>query len=765
MKNSLQTSTLLIVGLLTFGVVTQSLVDNRNSYCAGKNFDPRLLSPGELSSMRNASYTDFYSNYTKLFNYYNDSSSSNFIQLMNYQFGLYITLVLLIVILFIVFLVACCWKCTYGYNCWHECLWIFLVFFVIFIALFITIIVYIGISQNKASNAYCSVFSLPAAILYGNPGVYHSQEFIGYQSFINLMGNFTSEVPKIGTKLTDMTAIINAQLATQTQTTITNDLTFWKGFANSQVSNGVGVSQIPDVVIKSPPSVSLEIESEFNNLDSLARDLIISASEGKFMSNPVYVADTQVGLTNLTTSLNNNFKNLSSTFNGYSDKAFLVQSYALGGFWTFFAMSIVIIILGILCAILLCGMKYGRCRRCITCLRISLIFMAFFAIIYGICVLILMAGISGVSSFCRFVGELNQGGWVAANTFTSFLGASTGGLVKNCFFKNGTGFIPDIIGSQPYVSNSFNRLIDLVQGMTSYRIYTANNPGFTNTTSVAIQDQITVWNNISNGYAFDNINALNSFASFSNAGSCDPKKYQLTNNACTQFKISSCSGISSSSAYSPGSCITSPGLQNTIYTNLYQYITSEQTLLSSMITGIGTGPGAANTKAITNFQSVNQNVLNFRSVIPNTVSTVANFNNSLLQITQCSNIQVEMVQFERYACFPFTKPLYKLFVLAAVSTFILFIMLIALFIAICFKEDDARNLPVIRKEEFLAVSEQELVPAYYDTINLPTNGQGREKPLYGSNKSSNNFYESKTLAVVRNESNMEVREDEIVPEY
>jgi len=713
MRVPLPTYTLLLIGLLSFSTHSQSLVDNRNSYCSSATLDPQLLSASQLSSNRNHTYTDFYSNYTKLFQFYNDTSSTTFIQLMNYQFGLYITLVLLIVISFIFFFVTFCWKCSYSYNCWHECLWIFAILFLIFVGLFIAILVFIGISQYHTGNAYCSLYSFPAAVLYGNPGVYHKQEFIGYQPFLSFIGNYTAEVPQIGAKLNDMTAIINSQISSVTQSSIANTTAWWASVSNSTVNSGVGSALIhPDVIIANPASVSLELESEFNTLDILARELLASASEGKFLTSASYVNATQTGLATLAGTISSNFNSLSNVMEKFTQKGMQLQSYSIAGFWTFFGLSIAIILLGLFVLIVFCCMRKGKYRTCITCMRISLLIIAFLAIIYGICVLILMAGISGMSSFCKFVAELNQGGWTAANTFTDFLGDAEGGLVKNCFFKNGTGYLPDVIGSTPYVTNSYNRLIDLVEGMTSFRIYTAKNPGFLNTTSPSIQNQISVWRNISNGQYLDNYPATSAFNTFIGDNSCDSRHFELTSTACSFFNLTNCVGISSSSSYSPAGCVSASANASAIYTNLYNYILSEQSLLALLTTGISNSPLTSYTTVISSFQNINANVLSFQSVFPNTQKSVSNYNNTLLQITQCSNLQVELSQFERYACFPFTKPLYVLLVIATVSTLFLFFMIWALVSLICFKEDDARNLPVIQKEEFLAVSEQELVPKY-----------------------------------------------------
>lgn len=713
MRVSHASAVILLICLLTFTINTQSLVNNRKSYCSNVSFDPQILSASQLSDGRNHAYTDFYSNYTKLFQFYNNTSSSTFIQLMNYQFGLYITLVLLILISFIFFFVTFCWKCSYSYNCWHECLWIFAILFIIFVGLFVAILVFIGISQSHTTNAYCSLYSLPAAVLYGNPGVYHNQEFIGYQPFLNFMGNFSAEVPQIGAKINDMTTIINSRISTTTQSAIANTTGWWAGYSNYTVSSGVGSAPIhPDVIVNNPLSISLEIESELSTLDILARKLVTSASEGKFMTSPSYVSDTQTGINTLASTIQANFNSLSSVLDSYTQKGQQLQSYGLAGFWTFFGLSLVIIILSIFVIFVFCCMKKGKYRTCLTCMRISLLVIAFLAIIYGICVLILMAGVSGMSSFCKFVGELNQGGWTAANTFTNFLGDSEGGLVKSCFFKNSTGYIPDVVGPTPTVINSFTRVINLVEGMTSYRIYSLKNPGFTNTTSASISNQISVWKQISNGYFLDNYPALNAFNTFINGNSCDSRHYQLTPNACSYFNTSNCVGISSSNVYSPASCVSASANASAIYTNLYNYITSEQSLLSVLVIGISDSPLISYSTIINSFRNINPNIISLQSVFLNTQKVVSGFNNTLLQIVKCSNLQVELSQFERYACFPFTKSLYVLLVIATVSTLFLFFMIWALISLICFKEDDGRNLPVIQKEEFLAVSEQELVPKY-----------------------------------------------------
>lgn len=714
MKVSLRTTTLVLFAMLFCQAYSQSLIENRQSYCKDQNLDPNLLSKSQLKSERDHTYTDFYSNYKELFDYYKDPSSNKFVKMFNYQFGLYLTLTLLIVISFIIFCFVCCMycKCWGRKRCWYECLVLFVIFFICFVGLFIAVLVFIGISQNHSGPAYCTVFSVPAAVIYGNPGVYHKQEFIGYQNFTQFLGNYTSDVANIGIIAPDAQAISNANLPGISKDSINSVLAFKQGFINRKVNNGNGVVSVPDSIAQNPDSVSLEIESDFGAYDVLSQKLDGVATEVGLLQNSAYRASSIKDLNALKTNLTTPATELEYLGRNFTEKSFKIQNYAIAGFWTFFAISLVIIALSIVAIILLCLMKDGKRQHCLNCVRALLIFITFFVIIYAICVLILMAGISGMSSFCKFTGDLNQGNWNAANMLTTYLGDSTGQLIKGCFLANGTGYIPDLVDSSPSADASFNRLLGLVDGLKGYSDFIANND-LSKTTSPSIANQVNTWTAISGGKPYDSQYANPSLQSFNSGNNCANKNFDFTTTSCTASGKSNCVAILGNT-YSADACVgSSSGSLTTSFNNLSQYISGEQTLMSDMTAGINGAPATSYAKLINAIKGVKGNADNLKIVFKNTLGTVSGFKNSMSEITQCQNLKVELLQFERYTCFPFTKPLYVLLILAFVSTLFLLFMVWAFYIALMHKEDgNVENRPVIVKPEHLSVVESETVPRY-----------------------------------------------------
>lgn len=718
MKPSLQTATLVVLALLAAGASSQQLIDDRNYYCRDVTFDNYTLSPQELKVKRDDTYTDFYTDYNRLFDFARDPSSNTFVGLYRYQFGLLLTLELLILLSLIFFLISLCVRIRCRCNWWWECLWLFILFFIIFVGLYIAMLVFIGVSQNHARPAYCAVHSLPATLLYGNPGTPSHQEFIGYQPLMNLIGNYSSEVQGLSRVQANAQGIVGANLPVQTQALLQNQVGAWRTLSANQIA-GVNGNVFADTFIRNSAAGPWVIENEFAYLDDLARALYTTASQVQFLGSTWYSADAVTSLNSMKSQLQSSFNGYLSAADTFTYRAMQIQSWAIGAFWTFFAVAIVIIILCIAVIIAFCEVKRGKCLGCIRAMKWILIFLAFLVLIYGITVLILMAGVAGMSPFCKFVAELNQGGWNAANTFESLFnqnnGSATlnntnpGALLKYCFYKNSTGYIPSLFNTTSYVTNSYDRLISIVNGIVVYRNYLRVYNGFTQTASPAIAAYTASLGNLTAGDLYDNTAVYLANKDLNNLVACSGNQYAWTANGCNNYFWSSCSSFAN--GFTVPSCSNNQTVANGYYTNIRNAVASEAALVNAITTGLG----PVNTRyasIIAAFAAQQANINAIQSSLSGTLNTVSAYNNTLREIVDCTALQVELVQFERYVCFPFVKPLYVLLVLACISLFFLFLLLWTLWAILVTRDESVDTIVVVRKEEFLAVSEQELVPKY-----------------------------------------------------
>jgi hypothetical protein len=718
MKPSLQTATLVVLALLAVGASTQQLIDDRNYYCRDVTFDNYTLSPQQLKDRRDDTYTDFYTDYNRLFDFARDPSSNTFIGLYRYQFGLLLTLELLILLSLIFFLISLCVRIRCRCNCWWECLWLFILFFIIFVGLYIAMLVFIGISQNHTGPAYCAIHTLPATLLYGNPGTPSRQEFIGYQPLMNLIGNFSSEVQGLSRVQTNARGIVGANLPVQTNALLQNQVRTWRTLSANQIA-GVNGNVFADTFIRNSAAGPSVIENEFATLDNLARALYNTASQVQFLGSTWYAADSVVALNGMRSQLQSSFNDYQSAANTFTYRAMQIQSWAIGAFWTFFAVAIVIIILCIAVIIAFCEVKRGKCLGCIRAMKWILIFLTFLILIYGITVLILMAGVAGMSPFCKFVAELNQGGWNAANTFENMFNRNNGtsainntnpgALLKYCFYKNSTGYIPSLFNTTAYVTNSYDRLISIVNGIVVYRNYLRVYNGFTQTASPAISAYTASLGNLTSGDLYDNTAVYLANKDLNNLVSCSGNQFAWTANGCNNYFWSSCSAFAN--GFTVPACSTNQTIANGYYNNIRNAVASEATLVNAITTGLG----PINTQyaaIIAAFAAQQANVNAIQAALPGTLNSVSAYNNTLQEIVDCTSLQVELVQFERYVCFPFVKPLYVLLVLACISLFFLFLLPWTLWAILVTRDESVDTIVVVRKEEFLAVSEQELVPKY-----------------------------------------------------
>lgn len=720
MKPSLQTATLVVLALLTLRGAAQQLVQDRDYYCNSVTLDNYTMSPQELKWHRDNTYTDFYTDYNQLFNFIISPDSNSFIRLYKYQFGLLMTLELLILLSLIFFIITLCVRIRCRCNWWWECLWLFVLFFLIFVGLFIAHLVFIGVSQANTSKAYCVIHSMPAALLYGNPGTPSHQEFIGFQPLSNLLGNYTLEVVNLNRVQSNAQGIVTANLPVRTKSLINAQISNWANQFTNRVAGPTG-PVIPDTVIRAPAGGPFNIEKEFATLDGLANGLYTTASQVQFLGGSWFASDSVTALNTMQAQVKSSFETYRSASDRATSKAMLIQSYGLGAFWTFFGLSIVIIIIGIIIIIAFCEARRGRCLGCVRAMKWILILLAFLVFVYGILVLILMAGVAGLSPLCKFLAELNQGGWNAANTFENLVNQNSqngsalndtnpGSLLKYCAYKNSTGDIPSLFNSTSYVSNNFNRLISIVNGLTLYRNYIRTYNGFTQTSSPAIATYTGYLGNLTAGDLYDNTAVYLANAELNRLVACSNNQYAYTANGCRNYLWSSCSGIGPNGFTVP-SCSSNQAQASAYYNNIKAAVASEAAVVASITSGLA----PVNTQygtVITAFAAQQANIQAIQGALANTLNTISAYNNTLSQIVNCNTLQTEMVQLERYLCFPFVKPMYVLLVLACIALFFLFVLLWVLWSILVSRDESVDTVVVVRKEEFLAVSEQELVPKY-----------------------------------------------------
>ena len=727
MRNCLQKTTILILSLLALQTLSQKVIEYRNKRCSGIVFDKYGLSETVQASERRFHSNSFYSNYTTLFDFYKDKSSNNFLKLFNWQYGLFLTLVVLLFITFIVLFLLCCCKFQCSNTARNICFWIFLILFLIFIALFITAIVFLSLSQARYRKASCASYSAAAALLYGNPKVNHEQEFIGYQNFMALIDNYQQEAQNLKGKEADYTQIINAQLTNTTTFMINRNLAFWQPYLTRTVSEGPGVSYIPNVFTRSEPGISLFIESEFNSFDQASRDLTESASQARFMTGDLYVTDTKLGLTQLKADLDPVYKRILKLSEDYVGQERLANRYLIATFWTFFGIGLIIIVLLFIAICIFCAQRNRtaeNANRSLCCLKTVVIVAAFFVLAFGICVLIFMAGLGIGSSFCRFLSELNRGGFEALSVFRKVVDdnknadgtpvTKISNFIEICMWKNSSGYLPDLFNSTDYVRNSYARLINLVEGPKVYDLLKNYTNGLTSVQSPAIQSQVWEWALLRDGSLLDNESIGNRLTAFNNSGICAKQYYAPTASACKTFGVTqNCVAIDTLASYAAPACVTNSAVQNTNFNSLKAYIGSESTLVNQLISDLLNSNVASDySNSVISFRNLSPNVESFKGALPKTLGTSSNFAGSIKSITQCSNLQVEVARIERHLCFSYIRPLNILYALAAFATLMLLFLLWALCGALMCLESGDRSQVIVTKQDILTVSEQELVPKY-----------------------------------------------------
>jgi hypothetical protein len=736
-------ASLLLMALLAVGATSQSinlintpntstnatkdLQEKRDWWCSGTTVRDRNYN-ASMQYYYRVTRGNFLGYWTSnVVDYLNGGSSTSFIQTMKWPFGLLLTLLLLTFLVWIVFLV---YLCAFRKESRNEvaltgCLRLATIALALFIGLFVVIMIFMGFSEVSQRRSKCQVLNAGNMLVNGYVSQMNGNQFVGLTAINQAIWNFRSEYTNSGLVGQEGVRVINHNFPAATADAISR--------LQSVASSSMGLSTIsPLGFVDTPRSVSAingwfsdQAKDEFSNLNTVA--ITIDAA-GKSLSNIQNGISSGVN-TNLVTStniLNSFFANLTADSTTMSLTAYYQlrdrYTWATGGYWSIFAISIVIIAIAIYLIVKLTKIQEDPNEaRNFNVLKILLAVLGFFLVWYAILTIILLAGSASISSFCSILGNLNQGNWRYIDQLNIPWPGNSRHLLKECTVGN-SGDVFNFQTLWPDISNAPNAadIKNIILGVLNYQGMYVNSQ-IMGSSSIAYH--IANLQAIRNGISYDYPNVRDQFntayASWTNSSLSSGGIPSLTTFNCSALQTnqrSQCQPLDASTAPNFGTDTTYSNY--TIIQNLRNYIQTEQSALATIIQNLQERsdvitPGQAFRNIKVALDQRQSDVLNIKNAFPNTFAPFRQYQGQALVTFDCRNVRRELLVLEDHYCFELNYWINILVVIAAVSLLLFFILSWALCAAIreADTEGEIERLPIPAPvKEVGDINERELIP-------------------------------------------------------
>lgn len=710
----------------TYAVNATDLLELRNSWCGSTTVRDNRYNETEKYYYRYIRQGVFADQTTDAFRFYQEYNAYTWIQSQRWATGLLLVLVILTFITMIVFVIMCCvgQANERSNKMMRFCFVLSWVLFILFIGIFVVVMIFIAFSEVGQRRSKCQILNVGNMLVNGYTNNQNGNNYIGMvtlnKAIQSLRGEFQSLLPAIPAAQSILASNLNV-LTQSANTALLNVFLF--NNANNTVGAFREVSRGYSLM-KLTPTVSPAIGAELNSLTGVSNALNNAAQAITVFAN---TNNDQVHTQTLS-QMNSVVQNLINDIGGSTlalyNMAWTRYQYATGGYWALFALSLaIIIVVGIMLACLGNFWNENNNNSSKTTLfNVLLAILAFFVLWYGICVIILLAGSTSISTFCTVLSQLNQGNTQLIDSlpikWQPNPSGNTKAVLKECALGN-TGNILNFVNSMS-APNTFNatavdNVQQLIKGLIGYRAWIAS-PQSVNSPAVSVYISNLVA--ISQGAiedtpsVYDQKNLINDITN--NSPINDITTYLCNANATTASTCFASDRLLSNSGFFNNANYTKilP-----YYMNIQGYILSEQAAMVSLINQMNATSQSPNSliNAIVNTLASNQN--NFNTLSTYLPTTLANFKtlNGGLNSLDCRNINIELNILEDKVCFQLNFWVFILTVITAVS----FILLFAMMWSLCAAARHTNSTGVVsampepyRKEDpALDINDREIIPS------------------------------------------------------
>ena len=695
----------ILFSFLILSIILSNLEQTTKDTCNGVNVNKVLHTPAELNNLRNKSENSFYNRYQHFLDFYSgDRSSNTYLKIFDWEAGLFITLMILTIISIIIFFVSIC-------CCLTKCrtsktgiyFYLSIGFFIGFLALFILMMIYIGFTVSSSNAAECQLYRVPETIIRGSAGEEHSQEFIGYKNFITFLDNFNKEATNLSNIQEKMKNVASSGINNLSDDANQELIIFHSNFNDNKINDGTGSLNAPKSVKAINPNFNITTGSQFQDLSLLSNKVIDSATEARFLADENYITYTNNGLNQLSEYLKTSIVEIEAFFDRYIKEALDNKNYIFIGFWVFFGLSMVLFIMSIICISILICVSKDKCKSIFKILRTLIAVYSFIVLLFMISTFILLIGTASLSAMCKFLSLVNLGGHAAIDEFSKGMDTQAARLIQTCLRHDSTGQIMELTSNNDYTTETYNRLTRLIEGQVSYKKWINSNE-ISTSEFISINNYDQNNQKILSGLLFDFGSVKTSLSELNNLVACNESQYHFSSQACPN-----CTIINATSTFSVPSCTTDPQTATLLYSNLKDYISSENIMISNMSPDLET----MKTKFIeakNSLKNVESDFASLNTHFSSTINSISGFNQELSFITQCTNIKVEMQIFENELCFEFGYWLYILTVIACTLSFVLFNLMWSMCLAIRSHDKKYMSRNYVDEMNLQGLSQRETIP-------------------------------------------------------
>jgi hypothetical protein len=597
------------------------------------------------------------------------------------------------------------------------------VLFKVFVGLFIVIIIFISMSEISQRRAKCQVLNVGSMLINGYTNDQNGNNYVGLVTISNALTGLYSEFQNLKTVTLASQSILSSNIPFWTNATSNSLVTFYQNNYQKTTIGSLSEVSVGNVIASLTPTITPYIGAEFKRLKDTSTTFIAAAQAVSDLSNTVSTTIVQQTINQMNYTMASMINDLSDTTLSIWNNGWNRYMYASGGFWSIFAISIVIIgAISIMIVNLRGSWNNSNIESKLSTFKIILAVVGFFAVWYGVLTIILLAGSTSIATFCTVLTELNKENTEPIDSLPLTWQTNPFGLskqiLKECTVgKRGNLF--DFIGTNP-VSDTFSSLLandvqNLIIGLSAYNAWTSNL--LMNNGSSTINFLIANMTLVSQGVIEDNTGVidqsliLNQYLQSSNVNNsltaylCP--SMSPTNNCLNDDKVNSILSISNS---------TNLVVATPLYQNLQNYIISEQNVINSMISELSNGNQSPNYKFTTTNLLLFQNQANYNSIVqalPLTTAFMSKYPAGLSSF-DCRNLRYELLILEDHLCFKLSFTVYILTILSSVSLVILLFLMWTLFAAARYSEAEnaisAMPQSANKEREVLNINDSEVIP-------------------------------------------------------
>lgn len=661
-------------------------------------------------------------------NYLNGGTTTDFIQTMKWPFGLLLTLLCITFLTWVVFLVYLCAFRKQARNdvALTGCLRFAKILLFLFVGLYVIILIFMGFSEISQRHSKCQVLNAGNLLVNGYYSQVNGNQFVGLTAMNQAIINFQNEFINVVSVGNQAVRVVNSNFPAATADAITRLQAVAASSAGLTTTSPLGFVNTPQSIASINGWFSSAAQVEFSNLNALSQTLDAAGrSLSNIQNNITLGANPNLAAT--VTILNAFFANITADTTSAALSAYYQlrnrYTYAAGGYWTIFAISILIIALSIyLIAKLMKIQEDPNEPRNFNVLKIILAVLGFFLVWYAILTIILLAGSASISAFCTILGNVNQGNWRFVDNLNISWPGNSHQVLKECTVGK-TGDLWNFQSLWPTISQApnANDLKNIILGITNFQGLYAN-PQISGSSAIAYH--IANFQAIRSGVAYDYTTVTDQFntlyASWTNSSSINTANGipSLTTYNCSAIPIanqSRCQPLDASTSINFGTDSTFSNF--TIAQNLRNYILSEQTTLLSVIQSLQertdlVTPGQAFRDIKASLDQRRTDVQNIRDAFPTTFSVFNQYKGQAIYTFDCRNVRRELLVLEDHYCFELNYWVNILVIIAAISLCLFFILCWALCAAIreADTEGEISNLPIPAEENKANINERELIP-------------------------------------------------------